>query len=124
MGSSICPLLHLLSHGCVQTLPQTDGNGFSCRIRLYASLILPAAMSARYPGTFTFAGHAFSQGEIKSSEQTPALQCLYFICSSYSSLKYLIVLNTGFGAVCPSPQRAVSLIDSPSSTSSSTSPSL
>src|SRR5665648_260641 len=95
MGSSICPLLHLLSHGCVHTLPQTDGNGFSCRIRLYASLILFAPISARYPGTLTLAGQAFSQGEINSSEQTPALQYLYFMCSSYSSLKYLIVLNTG-----------------------------
>ena len=46
----------------------------------------------------------------KSSKHTQDLQVLFFIWSSYSSKKYLMVVNTGLGAVLPSPQRAVSFI--------------
>ena len=35
----------------------------------------------------------------KSELQTPARQCLCFMCSSYSSLKKRSVESTGFGAV-------------------------
>src|SRR4030067_1407776 len=53
---------------------------------------------------------------LDSTLHAPALQLLSFICSSYSSLKYLIMLNTGFGAVCPSPHRDAAFTVFPSST--------
>src|ERR1039458_6612633 len=40
--------------------------------------------------------------------QTPAGQRLCSMCSIYSLRKYFSVLSTGFGAVCPSPQRLAS----------------
>ncbi len=122
-GSSSVPLLHLLSHSWVHTLPQTAGNGFSLRMRLYASLSLPVAIRAMYPGTFMPAGHAFWQGDMNISAHTPALQYLYFMCSSNSSLKLFIMLSTGFGAVWPRPHMAASFIIAPSSSSFSMSPS-
>ncbi|MBA7536828.1 hypothetical protein ES705_29093 [subsurface metagenome] len=59
-----------------------------------------------------------------SSRQTLAGQRFSLICASYSSLKYLMVLNTGLGAVVPRAQREASLIISEISSSSSISPSL
>src|SRR3712207_9282935 len=40
-------------------------------------------------------------------------QVLSLTCSIYSSWKLSMVDNTGFGEVCPNPQRAVSLITRP-----------
>src|SRR3990172_8451975 len=56
--------------------------------------------------------------------QTFALQYLSFMCSSYSSLKYLIVVRTGLGALLPSPQSEPSTTFLPRSLRSSISPSL
>src|SRR5512139_3060920 len=55
--------------------------------------------------------------------QTPALHHLSFMCDSYSSLKYFMVVSTGFGAVCPRPQSDVAIMSLPRSRSVSTSPS-
>src|ERR1700690_295988 len=46
---------------------------------------------------------------------TPALHQWSFICDSYSSLKYFMVVSMGFGAVCPSPQRDAAMISLPKS---------
>ena len=54
-----------------------------------------------------------------SISQTPAGHRVDSMCSKYSSLKYRRVLNTGLGAVCPSPHRLVNLTMSHKSTSSS-----
>src|SRR4030067_1345675 len=54
---------------------------------------------------------------------TFALQYLSLICSSYSSLKYLIVVSTGLGALVPSPQSEPATIFLPMSSSFSISPS-
>src|SRR6056297_2571168 len=42
-------------------------------------------------------------------------QCLSSTCARYSSLKYLNVDKTGFGAVCPSPQSEASITFGPRS---------
>ncbi len=51
--------------------------------------------------------------------QTPAGQRLCTMWSMYSFLKYFSVLRTGLGAVCPRPQRLVSLTVAQRSTSRS-----
>src|SRR3990167_3176537 len=53
---------------------------------------------------------------------TPAGHFFLFICASYSSLKYLIVVSTGFGAVAPKLQKEPSLIDCAISSRRSISP--
>src|SRR4030065_404091 len=55
--------------------------------------------------------------------QTFALQYLSFICSSYSSRKYLIVVSTGFGALWPRPHREPFTTSFPRLSSFSISPS-
>jgi len=47
---------------------------------------------------------------LMSALQTPAGHRFSLIWASYSSLKYLIVLKTGLGAVWPSPHRDVEII--------------
>src|SRR5512139_695301 len=61
---------------------------------------------------------------LRRSRQTFAGHFLSFMCASYSSLKYLSVLSTGFGAVCPRPQSDVALIPVLNFSSSLMSPSL
>src|SRR5665647_2396392 len=65
-------------------------------------------------------GHFFAQrphpthfsviSNFSRSLHTPAGQDLSTTWARYSSRKYLMVERIGLGAVCPSPQRAVSLI--------------
>src|SRR5512135_745854 len=55
--------------------------------------------------------HSFSSiMNVVRLRQTPALHHLSFMCDSYSSLKYLIVVSTGLGAVCPRPQRDAAMM--------------
>src|SRR5208337_4868497 len=61
---------------------------------------------------------------VSRSLQAFAGHFLSLICASYSSLKYLMVLKIGFGAVCPRPHRDVTLISLQSFSRSSRSPSL
>src|SRR5512143_901918 len=56
-GESIAPLLHDSSHGWKQTLPHTEGRGFSLLMILAASRTLPFAINVTYACTEWPIGH-------------------------------------------------------------------
>ena len=78
---------------------------------------------AMKPGTSTLAGQALWQGARTSPGQTPAAQRFSRMWASYSARKWRMVESTGLGAVWPSPQREVSRMMRPSSSSFTMSPS-
>src|SRR5512133_2407165 len=58
-------------------------------------------------------GQLFSQSALNRLWQIPGSHFFSIMWWSYSSLKYLRVVRTGFGAVCPNPHKAVLFITFP-----------
>ena len=75
------------SHGWLQTLAQTEGNGFASRIASYASSFSPRAMWATYRHASVPRGQAVWHGAPTSWSQTKAGQRFWTTCASYSSRK-------------------------------------
>ena len=72
MGSSRLARTQVVSQGCGETRPQTQGKGLSSRITSQASWCWPAAIKARKLGMSMPAGQARWQGAGRSLGQTRA----------------------------------------------------
>src|SRR3989339_1521300 len=116
-GASMVSRRHFIWQWKWHIRPIVDGSGLSLRVDSNASSSLSSLSRVRYLGIFICRGQLFTQRAVKSEWQIPGSHFFSIIWWSYSSRKYLKVVKTGFGAVCPSPQRAVLLITCPSFTS-------
>ena len=73
--------------------------------------VLTIAPTGQFLAQFPQPTHfSFSISYLANARQTLAGQYCFSTCAIYSSLKYFNVDNTGFGALCPNPHNAVSLI--------------